>query len=142
MRIFFSQVGVDYIKGVKSFTSFRGCLLITADVFFNKLYKLHIHQFKGLYVYPFCNGDWKIVFFVCKKKKEKRWGKIPVTNESERHAYRCCSNLNIRMLTFGPASSTRNIFNRRYRIWAFRNALWYWKGDKTKENPTGKMIMS
>ena len=28
--------------------------------------------------------------------------------------------------------------NRRYCIWAFRNALWYWKGDKTKENPTGK----
>ena len=24
----------------------------------------------------------------------------------------------------------------------FCNALWYWKGDKTKENPTGKMIMS
>ena len=28
----------------------------------------------------------------------------------------------------------------RYRIWAFCNALWYWKGDKTKENSTGKMI--
>ena len=25
-----------------------------------------------------------------------------------------------------------------YRIWAFCNALWYWMGDKTKENPTGK----
>ena len=25
---------------------------------------------------------------------------------------------------------------------AFCNALWYWKGDKTKEDPTGKMIMS
>ena len=31
--------------------------------------------------------------------------------------------------------------NRRYRISVFYNALWYWKGDKTKEIPT-KMIMS
>ena len=33
-------------------------------------------------------------------------------------------------------------YNRRYRIRSFCNVLWYWKGDKTKENPTGKMIMS
>ena len=28
-------------------------------------------------------------------------------------------------------------FNRRYRIWISSNALWYWKGDKTKVNLAG-----
>ena len=33
-------------------------------------------------------------------------------------------------------------YNRRYRIWVSSNALWYWKGNKTKENLIGIFNMS